>query len=72
MDETEKRLQAAIENAYKACTEMWEQESADAAAVYQIDIPAQHITVRSGAHAREVLRTLRGVGVGGTYRVTTE
>lgn len=71
MNDAEKRLQAAIENAHKACVEMWEKESADAAAVYQIDIPAQQLTVRSTAHAHDVLRTLRGVGVRGTYSVTT-
>lgn len=69
---SKKRLQAAIDAAHKACVEKWEHERADAATVYQIDIPAQHLTVRSGAYAREVLLTLRGVGVGGTYRVTTE
>lgn len=72
MDVAEKLLQAAIENAHKACAEKWEREKADSETVYQIDIPAQHLTVKSGAYARDVLRTLRGVGVGGTYRITTE
>ena len=72
MNVTERLLQAAIENAHKACGEKWEREKADSETVYQIDIPAQHLTVRSGALARDMLRTLRGVGVKGTYRITTD
>lgn len=72
MDAAESRLQAAIESAHKACLERWAREEADLETVFQIEIPAQRITVKSGSYARYVLQTLKGFGICGTYRVVTK
>lgn len=65
----EKRLEDAIAAAHNAIEKQWEKDRADSEIVYAIDIPAQSLTVHSGHLAQEVLRTLKGIGIGGTYRI---
>lgn len=63
MQEAMKRTEAALKT-------KWEREKIEARTVYEISIPEQSIKVFGREHAEHVLRTLKGLKVSGTYRVT--
>lgn len=62
-------LKRTLMRAHEALQRSWERDRADAETVYKIDIPAQALTIHGEARAQEVLATLKGVKVTGTYRV---
>lgn len=55
---------------HAALQQMWEREKQEAQTVYEISIPAQTLTIVGKEHAEHVLRTLKGVRLSGTYRIT--
>lgn len=65
-DETRQAM-ARTEAALKR---MWERERIDGSMVYEIMIPSQELTVSGKDRAEHVLRTLKGLKVRGTYRIT--
>lgn len=64
------RLQAALEKTESALKKMWECEKREEKTVYEITIPTQMLTIFGKEHAEHVLRTLKGMKLTGTYRVT--
>lgn len=48
----------------------WLEEGEKADTVYSVDIPEQHLTMRSETAVRIAIQTLKGIGVTGTYRIT--
>lgn len=52
-----------------ALRERWARGMEGTATVYSIDIPAQSLTVTGEEFASNILKTLKGAGVKGTYRI---
>lgn len=65
-----REMQATMERTHAALQQMWEREKQKAQTVYEISIPAQTLTIVGKEHAEHVLRTLKGVRLSGTYRIT--
>lgn len=63
-------LKRSMMLAHESLQRSWERDRADAETVYEVDIPAQVLTIHGETRARDVLATLKGVGVTGTYRIT--
>lgn len=64
-----KEMQATLAKTEAALKRMWEREKREAQTVYEITIPAQTLTI-FGEHAEHTLRTLKGLKLTGTYRIT--
>lgn len=56
--------------AYEASKARAEREKAESMLVFQIDIPEQHLTIQSKQLAEYTIRTLKSIGVKGTWRQT--
>lgn len=65
-----KELQATLAKTEAALKKMWAREKQEAKTVYEITIPAQTLRIVGKEHAEHVLKTLKGVRLSGTYRVT--
>lgn len=65
-----KEMQATLAKTEAALKQMWEREKREAQTVYEITIPAQTLRIVGKEHAEHVLKTLKGVRLSGTYRVT--
>lgn len=65
-----KEMQATLAKTEAALKRMWEREKQEAQTVYEITIPAQTLTIFGKAHAEHTLRTLMGLKLTGTYRIT--
>ena len=65
-----KELQAKMEKTRVALHERWEREKREAQTVYEITLPEKTLTIFGKEHADHILRTLKGLKVSGTYRVT--
>lgn len=65
-----REMQATMERTHAALQQMWAREKQEEKTVYEITIPAQTLTVVGKEHAEHVLRTLKGVRLSGTYRIT--
>lgn len=63
-------LQAAFAKTEEALKKMWEREKQEARTVYEITIPSQTLTISGKEHAEYVLRSLKGLRVSDTYRIT--
>lgn len=65
----QKELEESIERAWTACKEKQEREGLNPGEVFAIDLPEQSLKSGSKDNAEYVIRTLRSLGVRGTYRV---
>lgn len=65
-----KEMQATLAKTEAALKRMWEREKQEAQMVYEITIPTQTLRIVGKEHAEHVLKTLKGVRLSGTYRVT--
>ena len=65
-----REMQATMERTHAALQQMWAREKQEAKTVYEISIPAQTLTIVGKEHAEHVLRTLKGVRLSGTYKIT--
>lgn len=65
-----REMQATMERTNAALQQMWAREKQEAQTVYEISIPAQTLTIVGKEHAEHVPRTLKGVRLSGTYRIT--
>ena len=65
-----REMQATMERTHAALQEMWAREKQEAQTVYEITIPAQTLTIFGKEHAEHTLRTLKGLKLTGTYRIT--
>lgn len=65
-----RETQATMERTHAALQQMWAREKQEAQTVYEISIPAQTLTIVGKEHAEHVPRTLKGVRLSGTYRIT--
>lgn len=65
-----KKMQATLAKTEAALKQMWAREKQEAKTVYEITIPAQTLRIVGKEHAEHVLKTLKGVRLSGTYRVT--
>ena len=65
-----KEMKATLAKTEAALNRMWEREKREAQTVYEITIPAQTLTIFGKEHAEHVLRTLKGLKLTGTYRIT--
>ena len=68
--ELSKEMQATLARTESALKEMWAREKQEAKAVYEITVPTQTLTIVGKEHAEQVLKTLKGLRLSGTYRVT--
>lgn len=64
------QMKESMKRTYDNLSKRWEREGKAASTVYQIDIPAQSLTICGEQQANIVLRTLKSVKVTGTYRAT--
>lgn len=65
-----KEIQATLAKTEAALKQMWEREKREAQTVYEITIPTQTLTIFGKEHAENILRTLKGLKLTGTYRIT--
>lgn len=65
-----KELQATLAKTEAALKQMWEREEQEAQTAYEIMIPSQTLTIFGKGHAEHILRTLKGLKLTGTYRIT--
>lgn len=63
-------LQVAVKRAYEASRQRAEREKAESRLVFKIDIPEQHLTIQSKQLFEYTIRTLKNIGVRGTWRQT--
>lgn len=63
-------LRAAVARAYEASRARAEREQAESRLIFQIDIPEQHLTIQSKQLSEYTIRTLKSIGVRGTWRQT--
>lgn len=63
------KLQEAMERAMEASRERNARDRIDLSQTCVIDIPAQKVQTKSTRHAQIIIRTLKGVGVHGTYTI---
>lgn len=63
-------MQATLAKTEAALKRMWAREDREAKTVYEITIPAQTLTIFGKEHAEHALRTLKGLKLTGTYRIT--
>lgn len=79
MEEMERRqkeaknqaLQESIRRAQEALQSKWEIEGIEEHKVFVVDIPKQTVVIGSREKAEYSIRTLKSIGVRGTYRITT-
>ena len=64
------RLQDAMNRAYQASLAKSHRSANDRRTAYIIDIPAQMLSLYSRELAEVTIKTLKNVGVKGTYRAT--
>lgn len=64
------RLQDAMNRAYQASLSKLSRSARDRQTAYIIDIPAQMLSLYSRELAEITIKTLKNVGVKGTYRAT--
>lgn len=65
-----KEMKATLAKTEAALKQMWAREKQEAKTVYEITIPAQTLTIVGKERAEQVLKTLKGLRLSGTYRVT--
>ncbi|WP_165247513.1 hypothetical protein [Adlercreutzia sp. ZJ141] len=61
-------LTGSMQRAYAALQDKWKLDKACEETVYQIDVPAQTLTIYGEESVRFTIRTLKGLGITGTYR----
>lgn len=61
-------IKQSMKRAYEALLVYWERNEPPEDAAYRIDIPAQTLTIHGNDRAQYALRTLKSIGVTGTYR----
>ena len=62
-------LKQTLKQTHAALQKRWETDKQDAETVYQIEIPAQSLTIYGETRAKSVLLTLKGLKLTGTYRI---
>lgn len=62
-------LKRALIRTHAALQKRWEEDKKDAETVYEIDIPAQSLTISGETRAQNVLLTLKSLKVTDTYRI---
>lgn len=63
-------LRASVARAYEASRVRAEREQAESRLIFHIDIPEQHLTIQSKQLSEYTIRTLKSIGVRGTWRQT--
>lgn len=63
-------LQASIRATHAALQKQWEHNKIDARTSYTITIPEQTLCLYGELPAKHAVRTLKSIGVKGTYRIT--
>ena len=63
-------LQRSMERTNDALRKRWQSGQIAMSTTYAIDVPAQSLLILGEQQAQHALKTLKGLGVKGTYRVT--